>query len=292
MKTFLARLFSTLILFAVLGGAVWWNSPYGYGILVCLLCNLATLEWRHMLANRGEPTPWPLLAAGLIYPWAFAAVADQTTLKNTFLFPTVYLGGYVLLALLTAMRGPLGGGSPLARAGTALVAFVYPVWLFSMCTFYIFFDNRFLLFLIWLILTTKMTDIFAYVCGVMLGGRVFGERRFSPRISPKKTWEGIVGSLILSSVASYFLYLALIDSGAFWGWSFAWFMPTMIVLFVLAVAGDLAGSLIKRSLQVKDSGSLLPGIGGVFDLIDSPAFTVAGFSALLWVVALYDTVKS
>ena len=47
------------------------------------------------------------------------------------------------------------------------------------------------------------------------------------------------------------------------------------ILFVLAVTGDLAGSLIKRGLAVKDSGSLLPGIGGIFDLIDSPAFTVS-----------------
>ena len=52
-------------------------------------------------------------------------------------------------------------------------------------------------------------------------------------------------------------------------------------IFILSVAGDLAGSLIKRGLAVKDSGSLLPGIGGIFDLIDSPAFTVSFFAAVL-----------
>lgn len=289
MKTFLARLFSSVLLLTLLGATGWWNSPYGYGIFVCLLCNLATLEWRSMLAHgRKQRQPWLLLAAALLYPWLFAAVASQTTLKASFVFPAVYLAGYVLLAFFAAMRGPVESDRPLTNVGSEIIAFLYPVWLFSFSMFYIFFDSRFLLFLIWLVVTTKMTDIFAYVCGVMLGGSIFGERRFSPRISPKKTWEGIVGSLILSSAASYFLYLALMDSGAFWGRSFAWFFPTMAVLFVLAVAGDLAGSLIKRSLQVKDSGAVLPGIGGVFDLIDSPAFTVAGFSAILWVFALYD----
>lgn len=52
-------------------------------------------------------------------------------------------------------------------------------------------------------------------------------------------------------------------------------------IFLLSVYGDLAGSLVKRSLAIKDSGSMLPGIGGIFDLIDSPSFTVPFFWFLL-----------
>ncbi len=291
MKTFLERLLSTVLLLAVFGGAVWWNSSYGYAILICLLCNLATVEWHSMLAGRTDCQRGLLLAAGLSYPWLVAAVASLQVKSLAFLVPGLFLAAFVLLSFLVAMRGPIEGDRPLRSIGTTLLAFVYPVWLFSFSLLFLFQHDRMILLLIWIVLATKMTDIFAYVCGVMMGGRFFGERRFSPKISPKKTWEGIVGSLILSTAAAYFLYLGLTDSGAFWGWSFNWFVPTMIVLFILAVAGDLAGSIVKRSLQVKDSGSALPGIGGVFDLIDSPAFTVAGFSAMLGVVALYDAVR-
>lgn len=292
MKTFLERLFSTVLLLALFGLAVWWNSSYGYAILVCLFCNLTTVEWHAMLAGRGkECQQGLLLAAGLAYPWILAAVASLKIEPLTFLVPELYLAAFVLLTFLAAMRGEVEGGRPLRSIGTTLLAFVYPVWLFSFSLFFLFQHERLILMLLWIVLATKMTDIFAYVSGVMMGGRFFGDRRFCPKISPKKTWEGIAGSLILSTAAAYFLYLGLTDAGSFWGWSFNWFVPTMIVLFILAVAGDLAGSLIKRSLQIKDSGSLLPGIGGVFDLIDSPAFTVAGFSAMLGVVALYDAVR-
>ena len=62
------------------------------------------------------------------------------------------------------------------------------------------------------------------------------------------------------------------------------FLVMMPCLFILSVAGDLAGSLIKRGLAVKDSGSLLPGIGGIFDLIDSPAFTVSFATMVMYLI--------
>ena len=123
----------------------------------------------------------------------------------------------------------------------------------------------------------QSTYIWAYVSGVLLGGRFF-TRKFSPCVSPKKTWEGIIGSIIITLTVGAILMPVMgictwetLSAPSF----YLCYIPLGILLFFISVWGDLAGSLIKRGLAVKDSGSLLPGIGGIFDLIDSPAFTVS-----------------
>jgi phosphatidate cytidylyltransferase len=172
------------------------------------------------------------------------------------------------------------GAQALSSAGMTILSFVYPVWLFAFALSALDEPTR-IYNLLWLVLATKMSDIWAYVSGVLLGGR-FIKPKFSPVVSPKKTWEGIIGSFIITSLCAW---------GLFWLTKFPFeltvlqfFCVLMPCIFVLSVAGDLAGSLIKRGLAVKDSGSLLPGIGGIFDLIDSPAFTVAFFSAVMIII--------
>lgn len=297
LQTFLKRLFSTVILIAVLVGVVEWHHPYGYAALICVLCNLSTIEWFRMLSGHTQASNRGLiLLGGLLYPWLLAAIAlglpeDMDVLADVYLsqepatliqtFSLKYLLGYALLAFILELvrmdyRGQ-GAAQALQSLGTTLLAFIFPVWLFSYALVALV-DFPFAVYqLLWLVAVTKLSDIFAYLCGVLLGRRLF-KRPFSPAVSPKKTWEGIIGSFILTSVAgvgllNFFVTGADLPPIGF----FIIFMP---ILFALSVAGDLAGSLIKRGLGVKDSGSLLPGIGGIFDLIDSPAFTVSFFILL------------
>ena len=131
-----------------------------------------------------------------------------------------------------------------------------------------------------------MSDIWAYVSGVLLGGK-FIKRRFSPVVSPKKTWEGIIGSVILTLVCGALLLRYVMDLPFDEVRDVVIYICCAIPLFALAVAGDLAGSLIKRGLSVKDSGSLLPGIGGIFDLIDSPAFTVSISVVVMGLITIF-----
>ena len=292
LKTFFARLFSTVILLGLLGGAVYWNTPAGYGILICLMCNLTSMEWFRML--KGTTACRKLaLGAGLLCPWLMFAthmvhmnreyIIYHDAPGSSPLFALLLL--YILLAFFVNLfqmdyRGR-SGHEALESMGLTLVAFVFPVWMFSFGISALDAESS-IPVLLWLVLFTKMTDIWAYVCGVLTGRKLF-KAPFSPAVSPKKSWEGIVGSYVISLTAGYFL----------WGWIIGpvekdmplWGYVIMAsILFALSVTGDLAGSLIKRGLAVKDSGSLLPGIGGIFDLIDSPAFTVSvafGFCPLL-----------
>lgn len=289
LKTFLERGLSTIILLAILGGALWLNTPIGYGILICLLCNLTTWEWFNML--KGTATNrWLVLIGGVVYPWLQLAVVRYDAVVPRMLQPELTfiaapIFGLVIFAVTAFIcelfsmdyRGKLADHA-LSSVCRTVLAFIYPVWLFSFALWYIN-DQKSVNLLLWLILFTKMSDIWAYVSGVLMGGK-FITRRFSPVVSPKKTWEGIIGSIIITLVCGALLIPVLLDKTVTTAAGIGCYVIVALPLFFLAVAGDLAGSLIKRGLAVKDSGSLLPGIGGIFDLIDSPAFTISIITVL------------
>jgi phosphatidate cytidylyltransferase len=110
---------------------------------------------------------------------------------------------------------------------------------------------------LWLILMVCAADIGAY-----FAGRAFGARKLAPRVSPGKTWEGAVGGLaaVAAVAAGGALYFGL--------------PPLIVVVFgcavgIFSVIGDLTESMFKRAAALKDSGTLLPGHGGLLDRIDS-----------------------
>jgi phosphatidate cytidylyltransferase len=133
--------------------------------------------------------------------------------------------------------------------------------------------------LLWLLAVTKFTDMGAYITGSMIG-----RHKMIPHVSPGKTWEGFGGALLFSQIAACGLY-ALFPSQLFFFQKWGHVVCLGFILAVLAVIGDLAESVVKRALGAKDSGKMLPGIGGSLDLIDSICFTApALFFYLKWVL--------
>lgn len=107
------------------------------------------------------------------------------------------------------------------------------------------------------------SDTFAY-----LTGRSFGKHKLYERISPNKTWEGFIGgviaTLVAASIMSYYLtFMPLI------GW-----LGLAVIVMIFGTVGDLFESALKRSFNLKDSGSFMPGHGGILDRIDSLLFTL------------------
>lgn len=281
LKTFLERGFSTIVLLGLLGGTVAWNEPLGYAVLISVLCNLTSWEWFNMLKDTNA-NRWLSLVCGLIYPWFLSWVCIGTYLPgvSSLSIAVAVLVLFTIMAFCGQLfrmdyRGKTGA-EMLDGTGLTLLSFVYPVWMFCFALTCVHTEEN-IMAMLWLVLFTKMSDIWAYVSGVLLGGK-FITRKFSPCVSPKKTWEGIIGSIIITLTVGALLLPVLVPSAkgvlsepVF----YAVYIPAGLLLFFLSVWGDLAGSLIKRGIAVKDSGSLLPGIGGIFDLIDSPAFTVS-----------------
>ena len=97
-------------------------------------------------------------------------------------------------------------------------------------------------------------------------GRRFGKRKLAPRISPGKTWEGVIGAA--AAVGVYYALLWLAIAPDFLGGNRSTDLALVIAIAVLSIEGDLFESWMKRRAGVKDSGALLPGHGGVLDRID------------------------
>jgi phosphatidate cytidylyltransferase len=106
-------------------------------------------------------------------------------------------------------------------------------------------------------------------------GRAWGERKLAPAISPGKTWEGAGAGLI--SAAAYAIICGFFIQGVAW----AALVATALLLAMVSIVGDLFESAAKRQAGVKDSGTLLPGHGGILDRIDS-ATAALPLAALLW----------
>ncbi len=135
--------------------------------------------------------------------------------------------------------------------------------------------------LLWLLAVTKFTDMGAYITGSL-----FGKHKMIPHISPGKTWEGFFGAILFAQLAACGIYALIPEKlSALDSWRHV--IALGFLLALLAVIGDLAESVVKRSLHAKDSGNMLPGIGGGLDLIDSICFTApALYFYLVWLVPL------
>jgi phosphatidate cytidylyltransferase len=128
-----------------------------------------------------------------------------------------------------------------------------------------------------ILLMVKSTDIGAY-----FGGRALGRHKLIPWLSPGKTWEGLVCGMIVAGLIGM-AFAPLINAGDGRGYALTWWKGFLFgfVIGGIGQVGDLLESLMKRDADVKDSGRLIPGFGGVLDVIDSPLLA-APFAYLIF----------
>ncbi|MEO0055461.1 MAG: hypothetical protein RLZZ50_1408 [Verrucomicrobiota bacterium] len=124
-----------------------------------------------------------------------------------------------------------------------------------------------LLLMVWLIAVSKFCDV-----GALLSGLAFGRHKMAPGISPKKTWEGAIGGVVISAgVGALLAHLLARFYPA--GLTPVFAALVAVPIAVLAIVSDLVESVIKRRADTKDAGAAIPGIGGMFDLSDSLILT-------------------
>ncbi len=120
------------------------------------------------------------------------------------------------------------------------------------------------------ILVTIASDIGGYIAGVL-----FGKHPMAPVISPKKSWEGFVGSLVFCLAAGWALVVFLLEGDWWVG------LVLGVIAVVMATLGDLCESVMKRDLGIKDMSQVIPGHGGLMDRLDSLLATIAPIWLLL-----------
>jgi len=140
------------------------------------------------------------------------------------------------------------------------------------------------IYVIWLVFVTSwINDTFAYFTGVL-----FGKHKMVPKLSPKKTWEGAVGGIFVSTVVG-FAYGYLV-SGRMSEMLLHPVYTFGIATFagaILSIIGDLAASAIKRNYGIKDYGSLIPGHGGILDRFDSVLFTAPAVYFAIYLINVF-----
>ena len=133
-----------------------------------------------------------------------------------------------------------------------------------------------------------MTDIGAYFIGVF-----FGKHKMNPRISPKKTWEGFAGGIVISSFFSFGVAMILcackhpLVSGLLDLQHWYLILALSLILPFVATLGDFVFSSAKRHFEIKDFGNIMPGHGGVLDRLDSVIFTMITTAVFLELVSYW-----
>jgi phosphatidate cytidylyltransferase len=256
------RILTATVLILVVIGLVFFGKPWMITCLSGVVALLAALEFRQLAAAGGSPVPlwWTVLAIAAFFLITSARPLDTITAVS---FSTLVLFAW------NTFRTPLD--RVLAETAAGLLILLYIAYPLTLIPIFLMQENGPAL-LLFLFLCVWSGDIAALYIG-----KRYGRRKLSPRLSPNKTWEGAIASV----VASVLFGMAVVAAGEHLsrtGSSFTklhtsepWWQSLIlaILLNIAAQFGDLLESGLKRGVNVKDSGTLLPGHGGILDRIDA-----------------------
>jgi phosphatidate cytidylyltransferase len=226
---------------------IWWLP------VLAVAMPIATHEVIRRLREAGYALPAiPLLVGGqamiwLTWPYGPAGLAGA-------------YGGTIVVCMVWRLVGQGLREQPVNYLRDISAAVLLATWvpLFASFTALLIFQDHGGERVFTVIATVVFADIGGYVAGVL-----FGKHLMVPAISPKKSWEGLGGSLLFGITAAVLSVAFLMDKPAWVG------VPLGLMLVITGVLGDLVESQVKRDLGIKDMGTLLPGHGGIMDRIDA-----------------------
>lgn len=248
------RTLAALVMLPVVIGALWFGYPY-IDILALFVGILLSWEWANMVPSRK-----PLVYFGAYVLSLCVSIFVLTTLAIAF---TILLA--TIFVYFRARKEKecflLTLGVPYISIGVGAMMWIYhDIFAYAPYNFYM---------TLWFLLMVWAMDVGGYIVGSNLKGP-----KLAPKISPNKTWSGLIGGILLAVAVSkiYFWFLAYLKFVSINENSEIIFSVLAGVVAALSQIGDLIESAIKRHIVVKDSSNLIPGHGGIFDRIDGLIF--------------------
>ena len=261
MRNLIVRTLSGAVLLAIVLGAAY-GGPYAYGALLLLIVVVGMWEFFNIAAATGARPHRTLgLTAGVVLfltcfmQWANPM--NDTLGAELLISGVLYFSALLPLCFIVELFHD--SETPLRNVATTLMGIFYVAYPISLMLFipglitgeWTAEAFLFYLFIVW------GNDVFAYLTGVSIG-----KHKMAPRISPKKSWEGfiggIVGALVMGAIGSHVV-----------GGGLGLWLGLSVVVAITSVFGDLVESMFKREANIKDSGNIMPGHGGILDRFDA-----------------------
>lgn len=280
MVELIKRTLSGIVFVGCVVGSILWNE-YAFHGLFFLFSILAVDEFHRLVKSPFTLRVFSFLATVVL--WGIIGCLSWTTFEgaNYKEFAFILSAAYMPIVIITLLDEIWNhSGKPLANWGNFMISQAMIALPLATLSFLYFLDTKLLLALFILI---WINDTGAYCVGSLTAKRKGGNHKMTPHISPKKSWEGLIGGFAFAMFAAYELYQ--------FGWFEAieikragvWVAVTFgFLVSAFGTMGDLMESLMKRSVGVKDSGFFLPGHGGILDRFDSVLLAAPILTAYCW----------
>lgn len=228
------------------------SYPPLFGLLVIVAANLAIMEIVTALSSKGIVLPrWPLFIGG-------TAMITATWFGHIYglaVSMAIVIPNIVVLAMFISPKDFI-------RRASAIAFTIFYIPFLAGFILLLAHQTHGVEWILALVVVVACNDTFAYFTGLL-----FGKHLMIPHVSPKKTWEGFAGALFFTIIGASLVFHFSLHEKVWVG------ILVGIIGVVTSTCGDLIESAVKRDLEIKDMGSLLPGHGGVLDRIDSLLFT-------------------
>lgn len=254
LSNFFTRTISGILFVLIVAGSVLLSHYYVFPVVFVLISSLAISEF-HELTNHNPDIfihKWIAISGNVILFISSYLFAAKVITFPVFSIYGLFIVVVFVVGLFSHQKNPVNNWAYF------LMGQIYVALPFSLLNFILYIAGLQPIILLAVFVTIWINDTGAYIFGIS-----FGKHRLYERISPKKSWEGFFGGAIVA-LGSGYIFSLMIPQISLLNW-----MVFSEIIVIFGTLGDLTESLIKRTVNVKDSGNIIPGHGGLLDRFDS-----------------------